>query len=285
MNGRMQRRLLVVLALCMAAGCATNKRGTPALVEKGRAKASIAKAMDYIGGASTLAVEVFMTLDAEAGTEALHESARCRILLGQGERLRIGLLGDAPEAEAISDGKQLFLHRIEEKAFAVEALSIPRQEVLMRTMAPWQMAPAAEWCAAFMHNDGQILEQVRGAGIIGEEIVHQDGRDLLREQLYLKTEDFHLDLWLARGEAPLLQKMRMTVLPHRINCLGSFTPGERPPTMVLDFVFSNWRLNAPAPEESFSFAPGEGAEQADLGSRPLRFLLRVSQQKYPYKSG
>lgn len=96
----------------------------------------------------------------------------------------------------------------------------------------------------------EVVDRIQSGFVVGDEII----AGIPSVHLAFRTEAADVQLWIANGEQPLLQRIAITY---------KTSPGS--PKFWAQVT--DWDLNAKTPDELFAYTPPEGANQIPIGVR------------------
>jgi hypothetical protein len=251
-------RLCLVLALS-AAGIARAQAqaeappaGVSALDPEALAIAS--RAGDFLREARRFSVS------AESGYEAVQEDgsklefgSTRRYVVQRPDRVRVETTGrDGGRKLTVFDGRSFVQVDLDERAYARAELKSPRDIDFMIDLVRERLdtpLPLAE----LLRNDPRpaFEDSLESADVVGTEQL----RGVECDHLALRNPDADLQLWIARGERPLVRRVVIT-----------YRTLEGQPSFWADL--DGWSFPAKLDDASFRYAPPEGHERVRFDVRP-----------------
>lgn len=203
-----------------------------------------------------------MSFSAEMGYEAVQEDGT-RVEFGSTRQYRVARPDRVRvETETRSGGRKLTLFDgttfvmadLVENAYAEAKLKSPRDIDFMIDLVRERLdAPIP--LAELLRNDPRraIEDALESAEYVGASRL----RGVDCDHLLLTNVDTDLQLWVAKGEQPLLQRVVIT-----------YRDLEGEPLFWADF--DEWKFGSKSSDDQFRFTPSEGSERVRFEVRPTR---------------
>lgn len=245
--GRYGAGLLCLLTVCVAMGMAHAEAAGP------DARALLVGAMEYAAGLETKGLKVAMTADTRLGDSTRSNTMTAELALRGEQDLYLHAENPSSEAKVYSlNGKQ-YVYLVTDRRYAEQEAGDRQNMIGMMGGGPLRVGSL--WLAGFLHAHMDMLEDAV-IEYVGEEPANE-GDAALSHRVRVLREEFDTDMWIAKGDAPLLQRFV-------IDLTKSLTDNPEPGKAFgvdVKFTLSDWRVNTPLPDETFAFTPPEGVSK------------------------
>ena len=245
-------------ALCLAVfwaaffcGAAYSDAATP------DARALLNGAMEYAAGLDSAAVRVAMVADTQIGDTTRSINMTADLALRGDQDLYLHAVNPSSEAKVYSLNGKHYVYLVTDRKY-IEQDSVTRAD-LISMIGGGPLRVGALWLAGFLHGEKGLLEEAT-IEYAGEEAAPDEGAAPLHKVRVMRDE-FDVDMWIAKGDAPLLQRFRIDLAKSLTDHPGQAASGG----VDVTFTFSDWRPNAPLPDETFQFTPPEGVQKMTPG--------------------
>ncbi len=222
--------------------------------------AIVGRMADFLSGTPAFEVEANVTYDARQASGAMVQFGRWqRVAVQRPNRLAVDVERDDGAQRTVQyDGTSVAFWYPDDNAYG--RLAAP--DTIEGTIAFLEAEFGVEMpLADLLHPDGRaaVLPQVESGHVVGR---HWVG-DVLCDHVAISNQRVDAQLWIAAGDAPLLQRLVIMYKTH---------PGNP----RFSAQFSNWNLEPKFGEDTFHFVPPDDAAEIQV--------LQLPQQPGPASS-
>jgi len=231
------------------------------------AAAILHRMSDYYRSLDTVAFKTSMKMTVEEKGETTEQKARHSVAIGRPNRL--SMIPDDDAGQAVTcDGDKIYIYSAARNAYSVQEAPDDLDGVLQATRPG--PATVGIWLATHLLTDPYAdLEKSVFRGewkhLGREETGGNDGHHVraVHEQRRggggISTK-FQLDIWVAVGKEPFLEKFMLTTT-------NSGSDLEDRTEVVVAHSYTNWSADSKLAEEKLAFTPPEGATKIDAPRR------------------
>lgn len=221
------------------------------------ARALVIRAMEYVSGLDSAAVHVAMSADTKMGDTTRSVTMTADLALRGDQDLYLHAVNPSSEAKVYSLNDKRYVHLVKDRKY-VEQDAATRAE-LIGMMGGGPLRVGSLWLAGFLHGEKEMLEEAI-IEYAGEEAGMDEGAPPAHKVRVMRDE-FDVDMWIAKGDAPLLQRFRIDLAKSLTDSPGQAASGG----VDVTFTFSDWRSNITLADETFQFTPPEGVQKMTPG--------------------
>ncbi len=254
----LQRTALIVIAL--AALIAATAVADDQVADK-RTRQVVRELTDYFSALDSFTVDASVDMSVSLGQQSQISTSRFSFAMRRPDRFAMHMTGGDRGGSFVTNGERLWTYAPSAGRYSVETAPQPFEAALGHEVLGALSAGAGDFVALLGRSDAYeaVFDGVGKAEYIGAEKLGDTGA----HHLWFERDDVGLNLWVARGDQPVVLK----VAPD----FSAAQPAEPGPRKIeLTITFSDWRPNVEIEPATFTFTPPDGAERvASLLGHPM----------------